>query len=53
VHSADSGRVLATPLEQETVGSGEIKIVEEPRQFYLMVEATGIDWQVRVEEAGR
>lgn len=52
VHSADSGRILAAPLDHVGAGSGVVEIVEEPRQFYLTVESAGVDWVLRVEESG-
>jgi len=51
VHSADSGRVLAVPVDHEGSGSGVVEVVEEPRQFYLTFEGTGVEWSVTVEEA--
>lgn len=50
VHSADSGRTLAVPLDGQTPGSGLVELVQEPRQFYLVVEGTGVEWTVAVEE---
>jgi len=51
VHSADSGRLLEAPLDESGAGSGVVEIVEEPRQFYLTVESTGLDWTLAVEDS--
>ncbi len=52
VHSGDSGRVLATPLDAVAPGSGVVEIIEEPRQFYLTIDGSGVEWLVHVDEAG-
>lgn len=50
VHSADSGRVLAEPVDRQGPGSGVVELVEEPRQFYLTFESAGVAWTVSVDE---
>lgn len=51
VHSADSGRLLEAPLDESGAGSGVVEIVEEPRQFYLTIESTGLEWTLAVEDS--
>lgn len=51
IHSADSGRLLESPLDHSGAGSGVVEIVEEPRQFYLTIESTGLDWALAVEDS--
>ncbi len=51
VHSADSGRLLDAPLDERGAGSGIVEIVEEPRQFYLTIESTGLEWTLAVEDS--
>jgi hypothetical protein len=53
VHSADSGRTLEVPLDGQGSGNGVVEIVEDPRQFYLMIESTGLEWSLAVEDSGR
>jgi hypothetical protein len=51
VHSGDSGRTLAVPVDHRGAGEGVVEVIEEPRQFYLMFESADLDWMVTVEEA--
>jgi hypothetical protein len=50
VHSADSGRILSTPVQRTGVGSDFVLITEDPRRFYLSFEASDLEWTVIVEE---
>jgi hypothetical protein len=51
VHSLVSGRYVSTPIDHEGVGSGVAYVAEDPRQFFLVIESSGIDWKVSVEES--
>jgi hypothetical protein len=50
VHSLVSGRYVSTPVDHQGVSSGIAYVAEDPRQFFLVIESTGIDWNVSVEE---
>jgi hypothetical protein len=50
VHSLVSGRYVSTPIDHQGVGTGVAYVAEDPRQFFLVIESTGIDWNVSVEE---
>jgi hypothetical protein len=50
VHSSVSGRFVQVAAEHQGAGSGIAYIAEDPRQFFLDIESTGVDWKVSVEE---
>ena len=50
VHSGVSGRPLVQAVEQRGVGRGTAYVSEDPRDFYLLVESSNLDWSVTVEE---
>ncbi|MGD0964912.1 MAG: hypothetical protein ABSA57_13560 [Candidatus Acidiferrales bacterium] len=50
VHSLVSGRYVSTPVDHQGAGSGVAYVAEDPRQFFLVIESSGIDWKVSVEE---
>ena len=50
VHSLVSGRYVSTPVDYKGVGSGIAYVAEDPRQFFLVIESSDIDWKVSVEE---
>ncbi len=50
VHSLVSGRYVSTPVDYQGVGSGIAYVAEDPRQFFLVIESSDIDWKVSVEE---
>ncbi len=50
VHSAISGRPLATVADVGGPGGETAYIHEDPRVFYMVVEASGLDWRFTVEE---
>jgi hypothetical protein len=50
VHSSVSGRFVQVAAEHQGAGSGLAYIAEDPRQFFLDIESTGVDWKVSVEE---
>ena len=53
LHSAVSGRSLVTVVERDGEGQGEATVNEDPREFFLVVEAEGTNWTVRLEEGVR
>jgi hypothetical protein len=50
VHSSVSGRFVQVAAEHQGAGSGLTYIAEDPRQFFLDIESSGVDWKVAVEE---
>ncbi len=51
VHSADSGRVLAEPIDVRGAAHETTEVVDDHQRFYLSVESSGVDWTITVEEA--
>lgn len=50
VHSAISGRPLETAVEHRGDGRDIDYVDEDPRVFFLVIDAPGMDWSVTVEE---
>ena len=50
LHSSVSGRWVADAADVTGVSSGVSYQAEEPRQFFLIVESAGEDWNVSVQE---
>jgi hypothetical protein len=50
VHSSVSGRLVEVAVEHQGAGSGLAYVAEDPRQFFLEIESSGVDWKVAVEE---
>jgi hypothetical protein len=50
VHSSVSGRFVEVAVEHQGAGSGLAYVAEDPRQFFLEIESSGVDWKVAVEE---
>jgi hypothetical protein len=50
VNSAVSGRPLMEAVDHRGVGHDTVYVNEDPRTFYLVIEASGIQWLVTVEE---
>jgi hypothetical protein len=50
VNSAVSGRPLMDAVDQRGNGRGTVDVNEDPRIFYLVIEASGIHWSATVEE---
>lgn len=50
VHSTISGRFVSMAVDHPSAGSGVSYMAEDPRQFFLDVESSGLDWKVAVEE---
>ncbi len=51
VNSGVSGRPIALAVEHQGVGKDTAYVSDEPRLYYLLIESTGVDWTVKVEEA--
>ena len=51
VHSGDSGRDLAFPVDTKGSGSGTGYVTELPRSFYLTVETKNTAWKLWVDES--
>jgi len=49
-HSADSGRVIAEPIDVTGVGQDTEYLSEQPRRYYLVVDSANLDWSLTVEE---
>jgi hypothetical protein len=50
LHSDVSGRPLTPVVEQEGPGGGVRYVTEDPRSFFLLIEASGLEWSVEVAE---
>jgi hypothetical protein len=50
LHSDVSGRSLTPVVEQEGPGGGVRYVTEDPRSFFLLIEASGLEWSVEVAE---
>jgi len=50
VHSSISGRFVIVAVDQRGAGKGIAYIAEDPRDFFLVVESSGVDWNVGVDE---
>ncbi|MGE0704120.1 MAG: hypothetical protein AB7F99_10410 [Vicinamibacterales bacterium] len=51
LHSSVSGRLLLTVAERQGAGGGEAHVVEDPREFFLVIDASGLEWSVTLDEA--
>ncbi len=51
LHSSVSGRPLLTVVERQGPGAGEANVVEDPREFFLVMEASDLEWSVTLDEA--
>jgi hypothetical protein len=51
VHSAISGRPLIYAVDEHGVGHDTVYVTEDPRLFYLVIDAHDLDWSVKVEES--
>lgn len=50
VHSAVSGRPLRVIVDHRGAGGGTVDFDDDPRSYNLMVESSGIDWTLSVDE---
>jgi hypothetical protein len=48
-----SGRPLVTVVEHRGSGQGEETVSEDPREFFLVVDAAATQWSVRLDEGIR
>jgi hypothetical protein len=53
LHSAVSGRPLVEVVERQGTGRETSYVNEDPRAFFLVVEAANLDWTVAVDEGVR
>ena len=51
LHSAISGRLLETVVDHVGAGADTARFTAGPRVAYLLVESSGVDWRLRLEEA--
>jgi hypothetical protein len=50
VNSAVSGRLLQEVVNQQGPGRGSLNFEDDPRPYNLMVESSGLQWTVSVDE---
>ena len=50
VHSAVSGRPLRVIVDHRGAGNGAVDFDDDPRSYNLMVESSGIEWTLTVDE---
>jgi hypothetical protein len=50
LHSAVSGRPLVPVVEHKGIGHDTTYVSEDPREFFLVIDSSGLDWTVDVEE---
>jgi hypothetical protein len=53
LHSAVSGRSLVRVLEHRGAGAGEGSVTEDPREFFLAIDAEQTAWTVTLDEGVR
>jgi hypothetical protein len=53
LHSSVSGRPLLTVVERGGPGDGEAHVSEDPREFFLVIESSNLEWSVTLDEAVR
>ena len=51
VHSAVSGRPLQEAVVHQGDGRGVAYVTEDPRLYHLVIDSSGVDWSLAVEEA--
>jgi len=51
VHSAVSGRPIAEAVDHQGNGKGVAYVTEDPRLYHLVIDSSGVDWSLAVEEA--
>ena len=51
LHSGVSGRPLLEAVEHQGVGRDVAYVTEDPREFFLVIEPSNLDWSVSVAEA--
>jgi hypothetical protein len=53
LHSGVSGRPLAVVAEHRGNGRDTSYVNEDPREFFVVIESSSLDWSVTVEEGVR
>ena len=51
VHSAVSGRPIQDAIQHQGDGHGVVYVTEDPRLYHLVIDSSGVDWFIHVEEA--
>lgn len=51
LHSGVSGRSLLEAVQHRGAGRDVAYVMEDPREFFLVIDASGLDWTVAVAEA--
>ena len=51
LHSGVSGRPLLEAVEHMGTGRDIAYVTEDPREFFLLIESSNLDWTVAVSEA--
>jgi hypothetical protein len=51
IHSAISGRPLQVAVDQQGPGRDMAYVHEDPRVFFAVVDAAGLDWSFTIDEA--
>jgi hypothetical protein len=51
IHSAISGRPLATAVDHQGVGGDVVYVGEDPRVFYAEIESANLEWSFTIEDA--
>jgi hypothetical protein len=50
LHSGVSGRTLLEAVRHTGVGRDMAYVTEDPREFFLVIESSNLDWSVSVDE---
>jgi hypothetical protein len=53
LHSAISGRPLLVGVNQRGAGQNMAYVHEDPREFFLVIDASGVTWKMSLEEGLR
>ena len=51
LHSGVSGRPLLEAVKHSGAGRDVAYVTEDPREFFLVIDASNLDWTVAVSEA--
>lgn len=50
LHSGVSGRPLLEAVNHQGLGRDVAYVTEDPREFFLVIESSNLDWSVSVDE---
>ncbi len=50
LHSGVSGRPLLEAVDHHGIGHDVTFVTEDPREFFLVIDSTNLDWSVSVDE---